>query len=53
LDSIVAGQNKDFDITLALISVTEPRKKVVDFSTPCPPGRRDPSAVCPSAVWLP
>lgn len=32
-DSIVAGQNKDFDIALALISVTEPRKKVVDFST--------------------
>lgn len=33
-ESIVAGQNKDFDIALALISVTEPRKKVVDFSTP-------------------
>ncbi|MFC4625543.1 ABC transporter substrate-binding protein [Daeguia caeni] len=33
-DSIVAGQNKDFDIALALISITEPRKKVVDFSTP-------------------
>lgn len=33
-DSIVAGQNKDFDIALALISVTEPRKKVVDFSMP-------------------
>src|SRR5687768_8576093 len=33
-DSIVAGQNKDFDIALALISVTEPRKKVVDFSVP-------------------
>lgn len=33
-DSIVAGQNKDYDIALALISVTEPRKKVVDFSTP-------------------
>lgn len=32
-DSIVAGQNKNFDIALALISVTEPRKKVVDFST--------------------
>lgn len=31
-DSIVAGQNKDYDIALALISVTEPRKKVVDFS---------------------
>ncbi|MDW6026400.1 ABC transporter substrate-binding protein [Mesorhizobium sp. BAC0120] len=33
-DSIVAGQNKDFDVALAQISVTEPRKKVVDFSTP-------------------
>jgi len=33
-DSIVAGQNKEFDIALAQISVTEPRKKVVDFSTP-------------------
>lgn len=33
-DSIVAGQNRDYDIALALISVTEPRKKVVDFSTP-------------------
>lgn len=33
-DSIVAGQNKEFDVALALISVTEPRKKVVDFSTP-------------------
>lgn len=33
-DSIVAGQNKDFDIALALATVTEPRKKVVDFSTP-------------------
>lgn len=33
-DSIVAGQNKDYDIALALISVTEPRKKVVDFSAP-------------------
>lgn len=32
-DSIVAGQNKDYDIALALISVTEARKKVVDFST--------------------
>jgi polar amino acid transport system substrate-binding protein len=32
-ESIVAGQNKDYDIALALISVTEPRKKVVDFST--------------------
>ena len=33
-DSIVAGQNRDYDIALALISVTEPRKKVVDFSVP-------------------
>ncbi|WP_290689103.1 MULTISPECIES: ABC transporter substrate-binding protein [unclassified Haematobacter] len=33
-ESIVAGQNRDYDIALALISVTEPRKKVVDFSTP-------------------
>jgi len=33
-DSIVAGQNRDYDIALALISVTEPRKKVVDFSAP-------------------
>ncbi|MFT4149123.1 MAG: ABC transporter substrate-binding protein [Paracoccaceae bacterium] len=33
-DSIVAGQNKDFDVAFALISVTEPRKKVVDFTTP-------------------
>ncbi|WP_175995403.1 ABC transporter substrate-binding protein [Burkholderia vietnamiensis] len=33
-DSIVAGQTKDFDIALAQISVTEPRKKVVDFSMP-------------------
>jgi polar amino acid transport system substrate-binding protein len=33
-DSIVAGQNKDYDIALALISVTDARKKVVDFSTP-------------------
>lgn len=33
-DSIVAGQNKDFDVAFALISVTEPRKQVVDFTTP-------------------
>ncbi|WP_054005011.1 ABC transporter substrate-binding protein [Cypionkella psychrotolerans] len=33
-DSIVAGQNKDFDIALALITVKDARKKVVDFSTP-------------------
>ncbi|EMG51901.1 ABC transporter substrate-binding protein [Brucella pseudogrignonensis] len=33
-DSIVAGQNRDYDIALALISVTEPRRKVVDFSAP-------------------
>ncbi len=33
-DSIVAGQTKDYDIALAQVSVTEPRKKVVDFSVP-------------------
>lgn len=33
-DAIVAGQTKDYDIALAQISVTEPRKQVVDFSTP-------------------
>ncbi|CAG9243384.1 Amino acid ABC transporter substrate-binding protein [Paraburkholderia unamae] len=33
-DSIVAGQTRDYDIALAQISVTEPRKKVVDFSVP-------------------
>ena len=33
-DAIVAGQTKDYDIALAQVSVTEPRKKVVDFSTP-------------------
>ncbi|MEY8838539.1 ABC transporter substrate-binding protein [Cribrihabitans sp. XS_ASV171] len=33
-DAIVAGQTKDYDIAMAQISVTEPRKKVVDFSEP-------------------
>lgn len=33
-DSIVAGQNKDYDIALAIITVTDARDKVVDFSTP-------------------
>ena len=33
-DALVAGRTKDFDIALSQISITEPRKKVVDFSTP-------------------
>ncbi len=33
-DALVAAQNKDFDIALAEISITDKRKKVVDFSTP-------------------
>ncbi len=33
-DAIVAGQTKNYDLALAQISVTEPRKKVVDFSEP-------------------
>ncbi|QWK80511.1 ABC transporter substrate-binding protein [Ochrobactrum sp. BTU1] len=33
-DALVAGRTKDFDVALSQISVTEPRKKVVDFSTP-------------------
>lgn len=33
-DSIVAGQNNEYDIALALISVTAPRDEVVDFSEP-------------------
>lgn len=32
--SIVAGQNKNFDIAVAMASVTKKRDKVVDFSTP-------------------
>lgn len=49
-DSIVAGQNKDFDIALALISVTEPRKKVVDFSTPYSLGSYGLAAVAGSTL---
>ncbi|WP_448950652.1 ABC transporter substrate-binding protein [Labrys neptuniae] len=33
-DALVAAQTKDYDMALAEISITEPRKKVVDFSTP-------------------
>jgi polar amino acid transport system substrate-binding protein len=33
-DALVTGRTKDFDIALSSISVTEPRKKVVDFSVP-------------------
>ncbi len=33
-DALVAGQTKDFDFALSEISITEERKKVVDFSIP-------------------
>jgi polar amino acid transport system substrate-binding protein len=33
-DALVAGRTKYFDLALAQISITEPRKKVVDFSVP-------------------
>ena len=33
-DALVAGQTKDFDLALSQISITDERKKVVDFSTP-------------------
>ena len=33
-DALVAGQTKDFDLALAQISITDARKKVVDFSVP-------------------
>ncbi|MET1026109.1 MAG: ABC transporter substrate-binding protein [Dongiaceae bacterium] len=33
-DALVAGQTKDFDLALSEISITEERKKVVDFSVP-------------------
>lgn len=33
-DAIVAGRVRDFDLALSQISITEPRKKVVDFSVP-------------------
>ncbi|WP_395292230.1 ABC transporter substrate-binding protein [Kitasatospora hibisci] len=32
-DALVAGKSKDFDIALAEISITDERRKVVDFST--------------------
>ena len=33
-DAMVAGRTKDYDLALGTISITEPRKKVVDFSVP-------------------
>ena len=33
-DALVAGQTKDFDLSLSEISITPERKKVVDFSIP-------------------
>ena len=33
-DALVAGQTKNFDLALSQISITDERKKVVDFSTP-------------------
>jgi len=33
-DALVAGQTKNFDFALSQISITDERKKVVDFSTP-------------------
>ena len=33
-DALVAGQTKDFDLALSEISITDDRKKVVDFSVP-------------------
>jgi polar amino acid transport system substrate-binding protein len=33
-DGLVAGQTKDFDLALSQISITNERKKVVEFSTP-------------------
>ena len=33
-DALVAGQTKNFDMALSQISITEERKKVVDFSVP-------------------
>ena len=33
-DALVAGQTKDFDFALSEISITDERKKVVDFSIP-------------------
>jgi len=33
-DALVAGQTRDFDLALSQISITDERKKVVDFSVP-------------------
>jgi len=33
-EALVAGQTKDFDLALSEISITDDRKKVVDFSVP-------------------
>ncbi len=33
-DALVAGQTRGFDLALSQISITDERKKVVDFSTP-------------------
>jgi polar amino acid transport system substrate-binding protein len=33
-DALVAGQTKDFDLALSGISITDERKKIVDFSVP-------------------
>jgi len=33
-DALVAGQTKEFDLALSQISITDERKKVVDFSVP-------------------
>lgn len=33
-DALVAGQTQDFDLALSQISITDERKKVVDFSVP-------------------
>jgi polar amino acid transport system substrate-binding protein len=33
-DALVAGQTKSFDLALSQISITDERKKVVEFSTP-------------------
>jgi polar amino acid transport system substrate-binding protein len=33
-EALVAGQTKDFDLALSEISITDERKKVVDFSVP-------------------
>jgi polar amino acid transport system substrate-binding protein len=33
-DALVAGQTQDFDLALSQISITDQRKKVVDFSVP-------------------